>query len=405
MTCGGPSRRTAMLRGTPFHERTAPLCQAQNWRRWAGYLAASSYELTHDREYYAIRSAAALIDVSPLYKYVIRGSDAVRFLNRVLTRDVAGCDMHQVMYGPWCNEAGKVIDDGTLQRLGEESFRLTSAEPNLRWLCDNAFGLRVTIEDDSDTTAALALQGPTSREILNNVSDADLDSLKYFRLAFARAGNIPVTITRTGYTGDLGYEIWADAQQAIRLWDILMDGGRSYGITPSGIYALDVARVEAGLLLIGVDYIPANRALIEARKSSPFELGLGWAVRLEKGFVGQEALLEEWQRGPAWQFKGLELDWNSLEKVYAEFGLPPELPMIAWRTSVPVYAGAAQVGYATSGCWSPTLKKYIALAHLRSAHAERGTSVEMEVTVEHRRKKAAARVVDLPFFDPERKRS
>jgi aminomethyltransferase len=395
-----------MLRGTPFHERTAPLCQGQNWRRWAGYLSASSYELVHDREYFAIRGAAALIDVSPLYKYLIRGSDAERFLNRVMTRDVAKCDVHQVMYGPWCDEDGKVIDDGTLQRLGEDSFRLTAAEPNLRWLCDNAVGLRVTIEDDTDSTAALALQGPTSREILKSLSDADLDNLKYFHLAFARIRDIPVTIARTGYTGDLGYEIWVAARQALPLWDALIEGGEPYGITPAGILALDMARVEAGLVLIGVDYVPANRALIESRKSSPFELGLGWAVKLEKGhFIGRRALLDEWRRGPAWQIKGLEIDRDSLKEVYRKFGLPPELPQMTWRTSVPVYSGGKQVGYATSGCWSPTLKKYITLAHLRSKNAERGARVEMEVTVEHQRKKAAARVVDLPFFDPERKRS
>jgi aminomethyltransferase len=395
-----------MLRGTPFHERTAPLCQGQNWRRWAGYLSASSYELVHDREYFAIRSAAALIDVSPLYKYSIRGSDAERLLDRVLTRDIAKCDLHQVMYGPWCDEAGKVIDDGTLQRLAEDSFRLTSNEPNLRWLCDNATGLRVTIEDDTDSTAALALQGPTSREILKSLSDVDLDDLKYFRLTLARIRDIPVTITRTGYTGDLGYEIWVPADQAVPLWDALMRGGEPYGITPTGILAMDMARVEAGLLLMGVDYVPANRALIESRKSSPFELGLGWAVKLEKDhFVGRRALLDEWRRGPAWQFRGLEIDWRSLQRVYNTFGLPPQLPMMTWRTSVPVYSGGTQVGYATSGCWSPTLKKYIALAHLRSNHGERGTEVEMEVTVEHQRKKAVARVVELPFFDPERKRS
>ncbi len=394
-----------MLRRTPFHSRTSPLCQAQNWRRWAGYVAASSYELTHEHEYYAIRSAAALLDVSPLYKYLIRGSHAEAFLNRVLTRDVEGCEEGQVMYGPWCDEKGKVLDDGTLQRLGPDAFRLTSGEPNLRWLCDNAIGLKVSIEDDSDRTAALALQGPTSREILKSACDADLDSLKFFRLTFANIGDIPVTISRTGYTGDLGYEIWVEAQHAIGLWDRLMEAGKSYGITPTGILALDMARIEAGLLLIDVDYIPANRALVESRKSSPFELSLGWAVRLEKNFVGRKSLLEEWRRGPEWVVKGLELSWESLEKVYGEFGLPPQLPATAWRTSVPVYAAGKQVGYATSGCWSPILKKYIALAHLKSTHAKRGTRVEMEVTAEHQRKRAAAIVVDTPFFNPERKRA
>ncbi len=395
-----------MLRRTPFHTRTGPLCQAQNWRRWAGYVVASSYELTHEREYYAIRSAAALLDITPLYKYLIRGADSVVFLNRILTRDVAACQESQVMYGPWCDERGKVRDDGTLQRLEADVFRLTSGEPNYGWLCDNAFGLAVTIEDDSDRTAALALQGPTSRDILQGACDADLSTLGYFRLTCADVGGIPVTISRTGYTGDLGYEIWVDAQNAIRLWDVLMEAGRPHGITPAGILALDLARVEAGLILIDVDYVPAHRALVESRKSSPFELGLGWAVRLEKqNFVGRRALLDEWQRGPTWQLKGLEIDWGSLEKVYAQFGLPPQLPAVTWRTSVPVYAAGKQVGYATSGCWSPTLKKYIALALLKKSHAGTGTRVEMEVTVEHQRKRAAAKVVDMPFFNPDRKRA
>ncbi len=394
-----------MLRGTPFHSRTAPLCQGHNWRRWSGYIVAGSYELTHEREYYAIRSAAALLDVSPLQKYLVRGSDAERFLNRVITRDVSKCDVGQVLYTPWCDETGKVIDDGTLQRLGEDSFRLTAAEPNLRWLCENARGLRVTIDDESDNVAALALQGPLSRDVLGAVADDDIGDLGFFRLAYTRIAGVPVTVTRTGYTGDLGYEIWLEARHAEVVWDTLIDGGKPYSITPTGILALDIARVEAGLILIGVDYIPANHALIDSRKSSPFELGLGWTVRLEKDFVGRDVLLAEWKRGPEWQFVGLELDWESLESVYEEFGLPPQLPGVAWRTSVPIYANGKQVGYATSGCWSPTLKKYIAMAHVASAQGAPGARVEMEVTAEHQRKRAKARVVKTPFFDPERKRA
>ncbi|HSG81994.1 MAG TPA: aminomethyltransferase family protein [Gemmatimonadota bacterium] len=395
-----------MLRVTPFHARTGPLCQGHNWRRWAGYVVASSYELTHEHEYHAIRNSAALFDVSPLYKYLIRGSDAERFLNRVITRDVGKCAVGQVIYTPWCDEAGKVIDDGTLQRLGEETFRLTSGEPNLRWLSDNARRLRVTVEDESDAIAALALQGPTSRAILTAVGDADLRDLGYFELTYARIAGVPVTVTRTGYTGDLGYEIWLEAPGANRVWDALIAGGQPFGITPAGILALDVARIEAGLLLIGVDYIPANRAIVESRKSSPFELGLGWTVRLEKNrFIGRDPLLAEWRRGPAWQLVGLAVDWDSLERVYKPFGLPPQLPAVAWRTSVPIYANSQQIGYATSGCWSPTLKRYIALAHVRKGYAEPGARLEMEVTAEHRRKRAVARVVETPFFDPDRKRA
>jgi aminomethyltransferase len=381
------------------------LCQAQNWRRWAGYIVASSYELTHDREYYAIRSMAALIDISPLFKYRVHGPDAVCFLNRVVTRDVSKCAVGQVMYTPWCDEAGKVLDDGTLQRLDEHTFRLTAADPNLRWLHENAPGLAVEIEDESDAMAALALQGPSSREILKQVSDVNLDDLRYFRLTIARVGGIPVTISRTGYTGDLGYEIWVEAEHAEPLWDALIEAGGAYGITPAGMLALDLARIEAGLLLIEVDYISARRALIESQKSTPFELGLGWTVSPDKeNFVGRRALLAEKRRGPAWQLVGVEVDWDSLEQLYAAAGLPPQLPTVAWRTSVPLFAEGRQIGYATSGCWSPILKKYIALAHLESGHARVGTRVMMEVTVEHHRKQAAALVVETPFFDPERKR-
>jgi aminomethyltransferase len=395
-----------MLRTTPFHPRTAPLCQASNWRRWAGHVVASSYELVHDREYHAIRSAAALLDVSPLYKYLITGPDAVRLLDRIVTRDVAACRVHQVMYTPWCDAAGKQIDDGTVSRLSETVFRLTSAEPNLRWLHLNARGLNVSIEDVSEQVAALALQGPLARDILRTVADGATEGLKFFRLTAATIRGVPVTVSRTGYTGDLGYEIWLDAEYALVVWDAFMEAGTPYGITPTGMLALDVARIEAGLILLDVDYVSAHRALIEDQKSSPFELNLGWTVALTKSrFMGRAALAEEARRGSPWRLAGLDVEWESLERLYTEVGLAPKLPTQAWRISVPVYAGGRQVGYATSGCWSPLLKKYIALAHLGAAHAAPGATVEMEITVEHRRKRAAARVVKTPFFDPPRKRA
>lgn len=395
-----------MLRHTPFHDRTAPLCQAQNWRRWSGYLAASSYELTHEREYHAIRNAAALIDVSPLYKYLIRGPDAVRLMDRLVTRNVMKCDVGRVLYTTWCDEAGKVIDDGTLSRLDESVFRLTSGEPNLRWLHENAFGLRVEIEDVSDSVAALALQGPRSRDVLEAARGASLSDLRFFRVTTGRIAGFPVEISRTGYTGDLGYEIWLDAAHALPIWDALIEVGAAHGIAPVGILAMDIARVEAGLLLINVDYVPTRKAFIDAQRSSPLELGLGWTVHLDKeSFVGREALLAESRRAPGWRLQGIDIEWEPLEQLHAAEGLPPDLPRTAWRTSVPIYSNGKQVGYATSGCWSPLLKKYIALAHLEAPFTEAGTPVEMEVTIEHRRRRTPARVTDTPFFDPERKRS
>ncbi len=381
--------------------------EGQAWRRWAGYVVASSYELSHDREYHAIRSAAALFDVSPLYKYLITGPDAARLLDRIVTRNVSKAKVGQVLYTPWCDAEGKQIDDGTISRLDEQTYRLTAADPNLRWLHLNAAGLDITVADVSDRTAALSLQGPNSRAILQIAAEIDLAGLKYFHLVHAKIRGMPVTISRTGYTGDLGYEIWVDADQAVPLWDALIETGSPYGITPAGMLALDVARIEAGLLLIEVDYFSSRHALIEAQKSSPFELGLGWTVALDKErFNGQAALAAEKRRGAAWQFTGLAVDWESLERLYAEVGLPPRLPTQAWRTSVPIYGnGRRQVGYATSGGWSPLLKQYLALAHLEAPFARAGTALRMEVTVEHRRKQATARVTPLPFFNPDRKRA
>jgi aminomethyltransferase len=353
-----------------------------------------------------VRSAAALFDVSPLYKYLITGRDAVRLLDRMVTRDVAKCAVGQVLYTTWCDGHGKVVDDGTVSRLDETTFRLTSAEPNLRWISLNGWGLSYAVEDVSERTGALAIQGPLSRAILNAVADHPVDGLKYFRVAANRIGGLPVTISRTGYTGDLGYEIWVDASNGVRLWDALIAGGIGNGLTPAGIWALDLARIEAGLVMLDVDYYSSHRAVIEDQKSSPFELSLDWTVSADKGpYNGRAALRAERARGPAWRFIGIEVDWVSMEALFAERGLPPALPTVAWRASAPIYRAGEQIGYATSGCWSPLLKKYLALAHVRAPHFAPGTEVEMEITVEHVRKRARATVAKLPFFDPPRKRS
>ena len=395
-----------MLKTTPFHERTAPLVRAQTWRRWAGHQVASAYDPHPDREYAAVRNAAALFDVSPLYKYRIGGRDAARLLDRMVTRDVAKCAVGQVLYTPWCDAHGKVIDDGTVSRLDDRTFRLTSAEPTMRWLAMNAVGLDVTIDEVSARTAALALQGPLSRTILQSLSPADLAGLKYFRLVHTTVRDIPVTISRTGYTGDLGYELWVDAERAVALWDALMAGGAGYGITPAGIWALDIARIEAGLVMLDVDYYSAHHALIEDQKSSPDEINLAWTVNLEKGpYNGRRALRAARANAQTWAFVGIDVDWESLERLYAARGLPPHLPNVAWRTSAPVYRNGQQVGYATSGCWSPLLKRSLALAHVQAPHFAAGTAVEIEVTIEHRRQRADAVVRKLPFYDPDRKRA
>src|SRR5262245_12743525 len=396
--------RAPMPIGTPFLPRVEALCESRMWRDWAGFFAVSSYEVTHEREYNAIRNAAALIDISPLFKYRLSGRDALRLVDRVLTRDATKIVVGQVVYTSWCDGAGKVIDDGTVSRLGESLFRWTAAEPNLRWFRENALGLDVVIEDISEKTAAVALQGPTSREILKACVDGDVASLKYFRVgSFALAG-VPVEISRTGYTGDLGYEIWVDAARALEVWDALVAAGRPFDITPTGIHALDVARIEAGLIMLDVDYTSAKRAVIPSQRYTPFEIGLGKLVHLDKGpFIGQPALREEAKRGSRRQLVGLDVEWTDVEQLYEAVGLPPQLPLIASRAPVPVYRDGTQVGRTTSTTWSPTLKKLIALASVQSDCAALAGELNIELTVNHERKQARARVAKLPFFNPPRK--
>ena len=390
--------------GTAVHERTLALCESLNFREWSGYYAVSAYESHHEHEYNAIRNAAALIDVSPLFKYMVTGADAVRFVDRLITRDVSKMAIGQVFYTPWCDEHGQVIDDGTVARLDEQVFRWTAADPSLRWFRQNAAGLRVEIQDVSEEVAALALQGPTSARVLKAASDVDLTRLKYFRVASGTIAGAHVDISRTGYTGDLGYEIWTASQDAVRVWDVLMSSGRPFDIKPVGMLALDVARVEAGLLLIDVDFFSSKKALIESQKYTPYEMGLGRLVSLTKGrFIGQQALREENARGPARQVVGLEIDWTGVEAIYERVGLPPTVGATASRTAVPVYRHGRQVGRATTTTWSPVLKKMIALATVDRTHVANGTVLEFEITVEAVRHRVNATVVPTPFFNPPRK--
>ena len=392
--------------GTAVHERTFALCESLNYREWSGYYAVSAYESHHEHEYNAIRNASALIDVSPLFKYLVTGLDSARFVDRLITRDVAKMPVGQVFYTPWCDEHGKVIDDGTVSRLAENTFRWTAADPSLRWFRQNAAGLDVTIDDISEEIAALALQGPTSGRLLRAVAKADIDSLKYFRVTSGTIDGVQVDISRTGYTGDLGYEIWMPAAAALRVWDALMAGGRPFDIKPTGMLALDVARIEAGLLLIEVDFFSSKRAMIASQTYTPYEMGLGRLVSLEKSrFIGQRALREEHARGPARQVVGLEINWTDVERIYERVGLPPTVAATASRVAVPVLRGGRQVGRATSTTWSPVLKKMIALATIDRPHYSAGTNVEIEVTVEAVRHHVPAKVAQTPFFNPKRKTS
>ena len=391
--------------GTAFHERTFALCESLNYREWSGYYAVSSYEPHHEHEYNAIRNAAALIDISPLYKYRLTGKDATRLVDRIITRDMRKVSVGQVVYTPWCDERGKVIDDGTVSRLEENTYRWTAADPSLRWFTQNAAGMDVQIEDISESVSALALQGPTSGRLLKSVvKDGDIANLKYFRVTRGSIGGVPVEISRTGYTGDLGYEIWMASEEAVKIWDELMSSGHAFDIHPAGMLALDVSRVEAGLLLIDVDFNSSKKALVEEQRYSPFEMGLGRLVNLDKNrFVGQAALIAEQKRGPAREIVGLEIDWPQVESLYEEVGLPPAVSPIASRVAVPVFKEGVQVGKATTSTWSPTLKKMIALATINREFTKPGTKVQFEITVEAVRHQVRATVVKTPFFNPKRK--
>ncbi len=399
--------------GTAFHPRTAPLNRKQQWREWSGYFASSVYADAHDIEYNAIREAAALIDVSPLYKYRITGLGAEALLDRVITRDATRIAVGQVVYTPWCDEHGKVIDDGTVHRLAASEFRLTAADPQYRWLSLNAAGLDVTIDDVSAAIAAVALQGPLSRDVLEAATGESFADLRYFRRRPAKIskgrGAIAIDVSRTGYTGDLGYEVWVAAERAADAWDALMAAGQGHAIRPAGMLALDVVRLEAGLILLEVDYTSARHAMNPDQNYSPSEIGLGRLVDLDKtgDFVGRRALAAEHAAGgPARRLVGLVLDWYGIEGLFSAQGLPPAISPVVDRSPVPVFAeGRGQIGRVTSHGWSPILKQMLALASVPAAYERPGTTVEVEWSVEGRRSRVKARVTELPFLDLPRKRS
>jgi len=390
--------------GTAFHERTFPLCHSLNYREWSGYYTVSVYEVHHEHEYNAIRNACAMIDISPLYKYLVTGKDATKLVNRVITRDINKVKVGQVIYCCWCDEDGKVIDDGTISRLEENAYRWTAADPSLRWFKQNGLNMDVQIEDISEKVAALALQGPTSGQLLKVAAEADIANLKYFRVTRGKINGIPVDISRTGYTGDLGYEIWVPWNDAVKVWDALMTKGKQFDIHAAGMLALDVARVEAGLLLIEVDYSSSKKALIPSQKFSPYELGFGKMVHLDKeNFVGKTALQRDAKNGVPRQLVGLEVDWVEVEEQHDKYGLTPAAPSQASRVAVPIYSGDKHIGKATTTTFSPLLKKLIALASVDTAYSKPGTKLQMELTIEARRLKTTATVVKLPFFSPARK--
>lgn len=391
---------------TPFHQRTRELCTSLFWKDWAGYYTVRSYDTGHEKEYHAIRQAAGLIDVTPQFKYEVHGPQAGELLARVMVRDVRKLKVGRCTYLCWCDDDGKVVDNGTVSRLDKDYYRVTAAEPTFSWLVRHARAYDVIVEDSSLKMGTLAVQGPRSRELLVDCAGVEIGALEFFGVTRAEIAGAKVWISRTGYTGDLGYEIWADTEDAVQVYDAVYAAGQAYGALPAGIDAMDVTRVEAGFLMNGVDYYSAHQCMIESHKSTPFELGLGWTVELDREpFIGQAALRAEKERGSVLAFVGLVYDWDELEALFASIGLPPQVPSGAHRDAIPVYArDGQQVGRATTRAWSPILEKLLALATVQAEFSDVGTELEIEVTVEWERRRITAVVSETPFFNPRRKR-
>jgi aminomethyltransferase len=392
---------------TPFHPRTAELNQARRWRKWSGFFIADSYFPAHDLEYHAIRFSAALFDITPMCKYRVSGPDAAKLVNRVITRRVDRIKPMRAIYTPWCDHDGRVLDDGTVALLADGSYFWTAAEPQHGWLEAAGEGLNVTIEDLTERICALSLQGPCSRDVLSSAAGRDLSDLPFFGRADVTIGGVAVGVSRTGYSGDLGYELFMPFESALPVWDALIKAGESYTLRVAGMEALDVARLEAGLIMAGVDYHSGRTARHPSLAISPYEIGMDRLVDLDKpSFIGKRALMDEVAAGgPANRLVGLELDLNVFEDAYLDLGYPIEHPLRAWRHVTPLTRKGETIGRATSGTFSPLLKRSIALGFLPTKHAEVGSTVSIEWQIEETRQQIPATVVPLPFLDLPRKRS
>ncbi len=398
-----------MIRTTPFHERTAALNQTQLWSHWSNFLAADRYQLSDKAEYFTVRNAAGIFDSSPLYKYRITGHDAEAFLAGMLARDIRACSPGSAQYTCWLDDRGFVIEDGLILHRKRDDYLLTSAEPNFAYFADRIGRMHVQVEEVSDEIGTLALQGPRSRDLLKELVP-QMEHIPYFGVAAGEIGGAEVTVSRTGYSGDLGYEIWIDAPDAVHVWDALWESVQGYGVQPFGLDALNMLRIEAGLLLLEADFDSSRYAWNDAHRSTPIELGWSWMFRDlksdDRAFIGRRALEREiTEKTSRWAMRGLAIDWQDYDRVYNEAGLiPPKdhTPVVEdWMVYDDGYE--RQVGYATSFMYSPVLQRHIAIARVRPDFAGLGTRVKLEFTVDHHYEQVAAHVARLPLYNPERK--
>ena len=398
-----------MILTTPFHERTNALNETQLWSHWSNHLAADRYQLSDKAEYFAVRNAAGIFDSSPLYKYRITGPDATRFLSGVLARDIRACAPGNAQYTCWLDDRGFVIEDGVILRTGAQDYLLTSAEPNLAYFSDRVGRLDARIEEVSHDIGTLALQGPRSRDLLKRLVP-QMEHIPYFGVAKGEIGGAGVTVSRTGYSGDLGYEVWVESPDALHVWDTLWDSVQGHGVQPFGLAALYMLRIEAGLLLLEADFDSSRFAWNDAHRSTPIELGWSWMFRDLKAddrpFIGRRALEREIaDKTSRWAMRGLVVDWQDYDRVYNDAGqIPPKdhTPVVEdWIVYDDDYQ--SQVGYATSFMYSPMLQRHIAIARVRPDYAALGTRVKLEFTVDHHYEQVAANVARLPLYNPERK--
>jgi aminomethyltransferase len=394
-----------MIRTTPFHPRVEELNQTGLWSHWAGYLVVDKYQLAEKFEYFAVRNAAGIFDTSPLYKYRILGPDSEPFLAGVLARDIRTCRPGRAQYTIWCDDDGYVLEDGVILRLAGDEFLLTAARPNLAYLEALARGMSVEIRDESEDFAAFAIQGPRAREILGGVAP-DIGGLGYFHLTSTKIADAEVIVSRTGFTGDLGYEVWVPSERALPVWDAVMEAGEPAGLIPFGQIALSMARIEAGLLLIDVDFTSARFAWTEAEKSTPIELGMGWMFKdLERSFIGRDAIRRELEDETSrYRFTGLMVDWEDWDRLYGAAGLIPPKDHTPVEEDMMLYdADGERAGWASSFMYSPMLQRHIALARVRPDLASPGDTVHLEVTIDHQYKTVKSHVTKLPLYNPERK--
>lgn len=397
-----------MVLTTPFHPRLAELNRTELWQHWAGYLSADRYEPSAKQEYMVLRNAVGWFDTSPLHKYVVAGRDAERFLSGVLTRDIRTCRPGRAQYTVWCDDRGHVLEDGVVLRLAPDEYLLTTYRPNAGYLTSLVGRLDVEVRDVSHDWATLAVQGPRSRDVLVALAP-EVSTLAYFALTPAKVAGTPVTISRTGFSGDLGYELVIPAGAALDVLDAVIEAGAPYGMTPYGNVALDMARIEAGLPLYGREFTSARLAYTDHDRFTPQELGLGWLLKGidddSRPFVGRDALRRAARDGGTrWATVGIEYDWQAYERTFVDDGLVPpkaEEP-VGWETMLYEPSGA-RAGYATSLMYSPMLQNHIGIARVRPELAAPGTTVLVETSVNHRYVNVPARVRTMPFFTPERK--